>query len=293
MKFEPVLEARFQLGEGPHWDAVAGRLTFADIVAGKAYEFAPATGELRSWAMNEPVAAIIPRAKGGYIVAHKTGLSFLDPGTGRFEKWREVDPNPVNRSNETRTDPSGRLWLGTMQNNIGPNGEDLPIERSSGTLNRIEADGRVTCVMERIGVSNTLCWDRARARMYFADTLKNTIWAFDWDEATGEIANQRVHFGPHERGYADGSAIDAEGFLWNARWSGSCIIRITPQGQVDEIIETPTINTTSCVFGGPELKTLYVTSARQGLGGKARRIEGALLAADAPVAGQACTPFNG
>jgi sugar lactone lactonase YvrE len=292
MEFTPVLSRRFQLGEGPHWDG-DGLLTFVDIVRGEAWEVAPETGQVRSsWAMGEPVSAIIPREQGGYVLAHKSGVSFLDPATGAITKWIVADPNPANRANETRTDPTGRLWLGTMQNNIGPKGEDLPITQSSGALYAIGADGRPAVIEEGIGVSNTLCWDPARKRMYFADTMKNTIWAYDWDASTGTVSNRRVHFGPHERGHADGSAVDAEGFLWNARWDGSCIIRVAPDGSVDRIVETPARNTTSCVFGGPELQTLFVTSARQGLVDPSD-IDGALLAAEAPVKGQACTRFRG
>ena len=289
MKFTPALPHRFALGEGPHWDSATSTLTVVDIVAGEAWEMKD--GVARHWSFGEPVAAIIPRAQGGYLIARKAGLSFLDPETGKVQRWIDVDPDPGNRSNETRTDPTGRLWLGTMQNNIGPAREDLPITRSSGSLFRIGA--KPEPVMSGIGVSNTLCWDPERGRMYFADTMKNTIWAFDWDAATGAIANQRIHFGPHGRGFADGSAIDEEGCLWNARWAGGCIIRIAPDGTVDRIIETPTTNTTSCVFGGKDLRTLYVTSARQGLAAGHGEIEGALLMAQAPVAGQACTRFNG
>lgn len=119
------------------------------------------------------------------------------------------------------------------------------------------------------------------------------IYAYDWDGATGAIANRRVFAAPHERGFPDGSALDAEGYLWNARWGGSCLIRYAPDGRVDRIIDVPVQQPTSCVFAGDDLKTLYVTSARAGLGDAANEFDGALLRASVNVAGQACTAFAG
>ena len=220
---------------------------------------------------------------------------FFDPATGERTPYTAPERHlPGNRANEARVDPTGRFWLGTMQNNIGPNREDLPITKASGALYRIESDGRYEKVVDTVGVSNTLCWDEARARLYFADTMRGTIRVFDWDKASGRIANPRVFAGPHKRGLPDGSALDADGYLWNARWAGGCLIRYAPDGSVDRIIDVPVTNPTSCVFAGADLRTLYVTSAYQGMSPEARAanpLEGALLVAEAEVAGQPCTPL--
>ena len=295
MKFEALLaDRRFKLGEGPFYDGVSRTLYWVDIIAREAWSLNISTGVTRTWSFNQPVSAIVPRQSGGLLVALANGLAFLDPETGTHTPF--VAPEGAdsgNRSNEARVDPQGRFWLGTMQNNIGPAGENLPITRAQGALYRVTADGAVTRMETDIGISNTLCWDEERGRLYFADTLAGVIFVYDWDGATGEIANRRVFAGPHERGFPDGSALDADGFLWNARWGGSCLIRYAPDGRVDRIIDVPVQQPTSCVFAGDDLKTLYVTSARAGLGATASELDGALLRAPADVAGQACTPFAG
>jgi sugar lactone lactonase YvrE len=295
MKFEALLAGhRFELGEGPFYDGTSRTLYWVDIIAGEAWSLKPATGETRTWSFNQPVSAVVPRKSGGLLVALANGLVFLDPETGKHTPF--VAPEAAdsgNRSNEARVDPQGRFWLGTMQNNIGSAGEDLPITRSHGALYRVTPDGAVTRMEKDIGISNTLCWDEARGRLYFADTRAGVIYVYDWDGATGEIANRRGFAGPHERGFPDGSALDAEGYLWNARWGGSCLIRYAPDGRIDRIIDVPVQQPTSCVFAGDDLKTLYVTSARAGLGETANEFDGALLRAPADVAGQACTSFAG
>lgn len=295
MQFESVLaDRRFKLGEGPHYDAAARRLYWVDIVAGEAWSLDPASGETKTWSFGQPVSAVVPRKAGGLLVALAHRLVFLDPETGTHTPFVAPEGDITdNRSNEARVDPEGRFWLGTMQNNIGPDEEAIPVEHAQGALYRVLPDGTVTAMAKGIGIANTLCWDEARGRLYFADSFAGTISVYDWDKAGGTIANRRLFVGRHERGVPDGSAIDAEGFLWNARWDGSCLIRYAPDGTIDRIVETPVKRPTSCVFAGDDLKTLYVTSARAGLGEQANEWDGALLKASADVAGQPCTAFAG
>ncbi|MBK1871216.1 SMP-30/gluconolactonase/LRE family protein [Aestuariivirga sp. YIM B02566] len=295
MNFKSVLaKKRFELGEGPFYDAAARALYWVDIIAGEAWSLSLASGSTRTWSFDQPVSAVVPRQNDGLLVALADGLAFLDPETGGHTAFVAPEgKGSGNRSNEARVDPQGRFWLGTMQNNIGPAGEDLPITHSQGALYRVTPDGAVTRMEKNIGISNTLCWDEARGRLYFADTRAGVIYVYDWNGATGEIANRRVFASPHERGFPDGSALDVEGCLWNARWGGSCIIRYAPDGRIDRIIDVPVQQPTSCVFAGDDLKTLYVTSARAGLGEAANDFDGALLRASVDVAGQACTAFAG
>lgn len=294
MHFTPVLPNRFKLGEGPFYDGASRTLYWVDIIAGEAWSLKPETGATQVWTLGQPVTAVVPRRSGGLLLALAHRLVFLDPATGTQTSFAAPEAGITdNRSNEARVDPQGRFWLGTMQNNIGADEEDIPVTESQGALYRVLPDGSFTEMEENIGISNTLCWDEARGRLYFADSLAGTISVYDWDGATGEIANRRLFAGPHERGVPDGSALDADGYLWNARWGGSCIIRYAPDGGIDRIIDVPVQQPTSCVFAGDDLKTLYVTSARAGLGEMANEWDGALLSASVDVAGQACTPFAG
>ncbi len=294
MQFDVVLnDRRFNLGEGPHFDRETGNLYWVDIVAGQAWRMHTGTGATQHWNCGGPVSAIVPRAKGGLMLALKDRLEFFDPMTGERSLWSAPEGNvPSNRSNEARVDPTGRFWLGTMQNNIGPHGEDLPITQKSGALYRLEADGHADKVVAPVGISNTLAFDETRRRLYFADTLAGVITQFEWNPQDGHLANPRVFARPNEHGHPDGSALDAEGCLWNARWGGSCLIRYRPDGSVDRVVPVPVTNPTSCVFGGPDLRTLYVTSAYSGLTPAQREqnpLEGALLMAKADVQGQPCT----
>jgi sugar lactone lactonase YvrE len=148
-----------------------------------------------------------------------------------------------------------------MKNNVLPDGELGEPGPGEGVLFRIAPDGGVTTWADGIGISNTLCWSPDRRSFYFGDTLDNVIWAFDYDPATGSIANRRDHFRGWDRGLPDGSAIDAQGEVWNCRFGGGCIARIGTDGRLRQAIEIGVPNITTCVFGGDDLRTLYVTTA--------------------------------
>jgi sugar lactone lactonase YvrE len=192
---------------------------------------------------------------------------------------------PKARLNDGRPDPAGNLWVGSMQNNVGEDGSDRPIDdRAAGRLFRIAPDGAVTVVKTGIGISNTFAWSPDATRFYFADTLRNHIHVFDYDAATGTVSNERPFLNGHDRGSPDGSAVDAEGYIWNARYGGKCILRIAPDGTVAGLIEMPCDNITTCTFGGPDLKTLYITTARGG-SSPGSRLAGSLYAVAMNVPG--------
>ena len=290
MKVDCVLDSACALGEGPYYDRESGRVLFVDIIDRKAHLLLPDSGRHETLAFPEPVSAIIPARSGGYVATLASRVVKVGEG-GAIADFAVGDTNPACRANEARTDSRGRLWVGTMQNNIGPNREDLPVTSSIGTLHRIDADGRATRFLEGIGISNTLVWSPDDRTLYFADTIANRIDAFDFDAEAGTIANRRpfVAGGP---GGPDGSAMDAEGCLWNARWGAGCLIRTRPDGREDRRIDLPVIQPTSCVFGGPDLDTLYITSARVSLR-EPGPLDGALLAIRPGVRGLPCHPFAG
>ncbi|MEP5089327.1 MAG: SMP-30/gluconolactonase/LRE family protein, partial [Paracoccaceae bacterium] len=154
--------------------------------------------------------------------------------------------------------------LGTMQNNIAPDGSGMDIISASGGLYRIDRDLSCHTMVTDITISNTICWSPDNLVMYFSDTATGKIFAYDFDLAKGEISNKR-EFATFDRGHPDGSTVDAEGFVWNARWGGSCVVRFAPNGTVDRVVEIPAAQVTNCAFGGSDLSTLFVTTARQDL----------------------------
>lgn len=119
---------------------------------------------------------------------------------------------------------------------------------------------------ENIGVSNTLCWSPDRRHFYFAGSLRNLISVWDNDEEHGSIANERPFFSDFERGVPDGSALDVSGYIWNARYGGGCLVRLTPGGKIERVVDMPVGNITNYTFGGPDLKMLYITRAQAGSG---------------------------
>ncbi|AZF15793.1 SMP-30/gluconolactonase/LRE family protein [Pseudomonas sp. R3-18-08] len=287
MSLSAVTPHRARLGEGPFWDAPSQALFWVDIAARQALRLMD--GQLRVWQLPEHVSAFIPCESGDALVTLSSGVYRLDLNTEALTLLCVADPQPGNRGNEARCDAQGRLWLGTMQNNIGAHGEDLPITRRSGGLFRIDADATVTPLLSGLGIPNTLLWSDDGGHVHFGDSLDGTLYRHAI-QPDGQLDAARTWFAAHERGGPDGSAMDSEGYIWNARWDGSCLLRLTPQGQVDRIVELPVSRPTSCVFGGPDLTTLYITSAAGPLD---HPLDGAVLSLQVEVPGKPCHRFAG
>ncbi|WP_029534142.1 SMP-30/gluconolactonase/LRE family protein [Pseudomonas asplenii] len=291
MSWTAVTEHRAQLGEGPFWDAPEQALYWVDIAGRQALRLT-GTG-LQTWQLPEPVSAFIPCENGDALVTLSSGVYRLDLSSAsqapRLTLLCVADPQPGNRANEARCDAQGRLWLGTMQNNIGEQGEDLPVRHRRGGLFRIDADARVTPLARGLGIPNTLLWSEDGTQLYFGDSLDGTLYQYVI-ASDGQLESSQAWFGPHPRGVPDGSAMDAEGYIWNARWDGGCLLRLAPNGEVDRVIELPVSRPTSCVFGGPQLRTLYITSAASPLD---HPLDGAVLAIEVDTPGTRCHRFAG
>jgi len=292
MHWLPISQRRYTLAEGPFWDARDQALYWADIVGRLACRLGP--DGYRQWRLPEPVSAVIPCVRGGVLVTLASGVYRFDPQAPGNEPVLErlcvADATPGNRANEARCDAQGRLWLGTMQNNIAEDGSDLPITRRSGGLFRIDPDGSVTPLLSDLGIVNTLLWNAAGDQLICGDTLDAALYRFVI-QGDGRLVERDTWACPHPRGVPDGSAMDADGYVWNARWGGHCLLRFAPDGCLDRIIELPVSHPTSCVFGGPNLTRLYVTSAMPGEA--ANELDGAVLMADVGVVGMPCTRFAG
>lgn len=296
MRIEVALAAADGVGEGPFWDAAGQALWWVDIAGKAVRRWRPTTGEHHSWPMPDFPSAVVLREGGGLLLAMRDGLYFMDPASGALQLFCAPDAErPGNRSNEAKCGPTGEFWLGTMDNNLNPDGSPREMKDDRGALYRVCPDGTFTREVDGVGLSNTLAWTDAGRTLLFADTLTGVISAFAVND-DGSLGARRVFSDEKLPGYCDGSTIDAEGFLWNARFAGSCLIRFAPDGRVDRVLELPVTNPTCCCFGGPDLRTLYVTSARFGLTPEqlARNpAEGAILAVDAGVTGTPSIRFSG
>jgi len=286
-----------QLGEGAFWDWQRDTLWWLDVpMPSRLFSLHPASGVLTSFAMPEMITSMRCLKDGsGLIIASHGGINRFDPVTGRL--YRLLDPEPMkpfNRCNDGGTDGRGRFWFGTMQNNIAPNGDGIAIASAAGSLFCLEPDLTLHERASDIAIANTVCWSPDHRTLYFSDTMSGVIAAYDFDLEAGTLNNKR-DFARFERGVPDGSTVDAEGFLWNARWGGRCVVRFAPDGRVERVVELPVSLPTSVAFGGPDLTTLYITTARYGLSPQERTAEpwaGHLLAYETGVKGLRVPPFG-
>lgn len=285
-----LLESQDKLGEGCFWDADTDTLWWLDIILPSAiHRLHVASGAHRKWQFSEMVTAMAKRSDGTILVGTHRGLSVFDPDTGALTPWRTIDSEtPGNRGNDGAADAAGRFWFGTMMNNIGPEGEDLPITADTGKLFRIDAQGRVAVMETDVGVSNGPCWSPDGRIFYFSDSRAQVIFAYDFDVDAGTISNRRVLNDTRDYGYPDGATVDSQGFIWSARWEGECVLRIDPKGRIDRAVPIPARRVTNVCFGGARLDTLYVTSSRQHLPEaelRSRPLQGGVFCFDPGVTG--------
>jgi len=267
------------LGEGPLWHPDEKRLYWLDCIRPAIHRLDPATGKHAMWALPSPIGSIAPRSRGGLIAAMGVGIFFL-----RFEKKiaaddrkdlsskdeedggeevkaelvKEVIAGLKVRLNDGKCDRFGRFWFGSVASDFS---------NPDGTLYRLDPDGTLTEVEHHVKVSNGLGWSLDNKLMYYTDSLRNEIYCYDYDAATGNATNRRTFARiPESEGVPDGLTVDSEGFIWSAQWNGDRITRYFPDGKVERQITLPAHRPTSCMFGGENLDTLYVTSASRDVG---------------------------
>src|SRR5215813_11731383 len=275
-----VAQTNDVLGEVPRWHPVERALYWIDAFKPAVHRLDPQNNKVESWTPPEKLGSFAPRAAGGLLIAGRNGLAHYDPRSGAFE--RIADPEEggaVNILNDGRCDARGRFWVGSMSKTMGS---------ASGRLYRL-ARGRLDAVDENIWVSNGVCFSPDDTKMYFADSHVRTIFVYDFDLVGGGIGPRRVLATMDDRpGVPDGSSVDAEGFVWNAVFDGGCLLRYSPDGRIDRTVRLPVSRPTACTFGGSDLATLYVTTARFRLAPDKLAAEvhaGGLLALDVGVKG--------
>jgi sugar lactone lactonase YvrE len=274
-------------GEGAVWHPAHNAVYWTDINRFLIHCLNLADSSVRTWTFDEPVTAlaltdredVLVVVLGSQVILWEPALDARRDPLFRLEGW------PMVRLNDARCDPRGSLWVGSMRNNVNADGSSSEVGGQDGILVRVDPDGKVTSWRKDIGISNTLAWSPNRRHFYFGDTLRNLIWVYDYDSSTGAISKELPFFQGFTRGYPDGSAVDSEGFLWNCRFYGNCIVRIAPDGTIDQVVEMPVKNITTCTFGGADLTTLFVTTASAGAP-RGERLSGNLFSIQTDVRGQ-------
>ncbi|MGW0312467.1 SMP-30/gluconolactonase/LRE family protein [Streptomyces flavidovirens] len=276
---EVAVRERASLGEGPVWDAAAGRLIWVDILSARVHTYDPVSGRRTVMATEQHVGAARPRAGGGLVVNLRDGIGLYGPDLAF--SWLVRDPVPGRRGNDAAVAPDGALWAGTMRYDEAPGG---------GSLTRIAPDGTTTREVTA-AVSNGTGWSPDGRLMYYADSPTRRIDVFD--VAGARVLNRRAWVRIEESaGYPDGLTVDAEGCVWVALWDGAAIRRYTPDGRLDRIVALPVRRPTACAFGGAGLRDLYVTTARTGLA-RPHPLSGSLLVLPDAGEGLPGTPFGG
>lgn len=277
-----VFDPGCELAESPVWLAGEARLAFVDITGRQLLRFDPATGEGASVPVEEDIGCIAPALGGGFVAGLRSGIWLLDAHGG---KRRMLAGNPedpaTNRFNDGKVDPRGRLFAGTL---------DEPKAGGLAGLYRLDRRG-LKKITDGLMTSNGLAFSPDGRTLYHSDTPRFVVWRWDYDPATGEAANRQafVRLDPSaaDRARPDGAAVDVEGCYWTALYEGGRVHRYDPDGRLMSAHRLPARKVTMPAFGGPELKTLFVTTAADG-----EAEGGGLYAFETEVAGLAIPPFD-
>ena len=256
MQAKTIINCHNELGEGPIWHPMENRLYWVDILEKKIQRYDPVSNDYQVFSVGQMITAIGLRGGSNFITAGEHGIAFWDADRDIFHPICDPEKGKPNaRFNDAKIDRDGRFWAGTMST------VDI-----SSTLYRLDKDLVLTPMIRNVTISNGIGWSLDDRIMYYNDTRRHTMYAYDFDHESGAISNKRefVYFGDNA-GSPDGLTVDAEGFIWCALWGGWRVERYSPEGKCVQTIEVPVEQPSSCAFGGEELDTLYITSAREGL----------------------------
>ncbi|MFD0916821.1 SMP-30/gluconolactonase/LRE family protein [Pseudahrensia aquimaris] len=245
------------LGEGPLWHPLRERLYWFDIIKGELYSSNKFGGQMRRWNFGEPASACGWLDEDTLVVATASGLQKFDVEQGHWETLVDMEAdNETTRSNDGRVGPDGSFWIGTMGRALEP---------AVGAYYRLKR-GKLECLFDRVSIPNATCFSPNGKTAYLADTRKQVIWRWPLDDHGNPVGEREVHINLRDENLnPDGAVCDAEGYLWNAQWGASRLARYAPDGSLDRVIDLPISQPTCPAFGGDDLRTLYMTSASEGL----------------------------
>jgi sugar lactone lactonase YvrE len=290
-KLAEVIAAGDRLGEGPVWSARDQRLWWTDIQNRRLRRWSPAGRAIENVATPERLCsfALVEGRPDTLLAAFETGLAWFQPDRGRVD-WiaRPERGGTGRRFNDGRTDRQGRFWVGTMVEDEALAGP------ASASLWRYDSAGAFEACEAGVSISNGLALSPDGRTLYFADSPRQVILAYDLDPETGAIRGRRV-FAEVERGYPDGATVDADGRLWSARWGAGEVVCHAPDGRVARVVNMPASQPTCCAFGGHDLSLLLVTSATDGLTASERAAQplaGSVFVYESDAVGLAEVPYR-
>jgi len=279
------------LGESPIWCERTHSLLWLDIDGALLQRFHPDTGRRDVLAFDERHVGSLAlmNRPGRVLLGIELGLFEFDLATGARRLLCQVEPaDRDNRLNDGRCDSHGRFWVGTMDNQLS---------RPAGAFYRVDPDGTAHHMFGNVIVANTVALSPQGTTLYFSDTRRFTTWQFALEPVTGALSDRRVFMDHSEtRSRPDGACVDSEGHIWNAIFGGGRVVRYTPEGNVSGVVDLPVTNPTCVCLGGPELQTLFITTARKFLDRRQLRAEplaGSVLAVEVDIPGLPEHRFGG
>lgn len=287
-KAKLLYDVKSMLGEGPVWDWKKQCLFWVDIEGKKLVRHNPSNGGNQHWNFDEMIGAAVPIQNGNILLALQSGLGSFDFKTKKLTRHGALEnTDPQMRYNDGKVGPYGNFWVGSMHKKF---------VQHSGNLYRVTKDFRSSVQIPETTISNGMAWSSDKKTFYYIDSPTFQVRAYDFDLENGLISNGRTAFQiPEDYGSPDGMCIDTEDMLWIAHWGGSCVRRWNPKtAGVMEKVEVAAPHVTSCCFGGKDLKTLYITSARSGLDKKQLQefpLSGGLFSYEARVMGTKISYF--
>jgi sugar lactone lactonase YvrE len=286
-----VLPWEATVGESPVWSAEEQCLYWIDIQKKCVHRFDPVTQHNLTFELPEIVTSAALRASGGLVLTLEKDFAIFNPATGSLKRIGTVEADvPTNRFNDGKCDPSGRFFAGTMdaKNWSAP----------AGHLFRMNPDHQISTVQSEVICSNGCGWSPDGRTMYYIESFRYAVFAYDVERESGALSNRRtfLSFDRDGGGFPDGMTVDSEGFVWCNLVGVGQIRRYDPTGTLERIVQLPVPRATDCTFGGPALRTLFVTSARETMTPTqlaAAPLSGSLFAYEAPVAGLQASAFRG
>ena len=268
LEWKETLEVANELGECVLWDDLRQEVLWTDLVQSKLYVHRVADRVTRELQLGDLLCSFGLVEGGEHLIcAFRTGIAIMEGGSLDTKWLYQLPIKSGVRLNDGRVDRQGRFWVGSLVE-----GPTDPID-ATGELYSVAHDGTVRSHFDGIHISNSICWSPSGDTMYFTDTPKREIYAFEFDVETGRLGRRSVFAKTPQGAFPDGSTVDAEGYLWNAEWGSGKVVRYAPDGRIDSEIDLPVSQATCVAFGGEDLSTLFITTAKVGLSEGALRAE--------------------